>query len=112
MAMTLKQLAQAISAQLHGDGEIEITGCAGLEEAGEGEVSFLANRRYLPAVTDTRAAAVIIGVDQAGEVPDGVAALVADDPYFAFREAMVAVHGFRKHPSEGVSDQATVADSA
>ena len=34
--------------------------------------------------------------------------LVADDPYFAFREAVIALHGFRQQPPAGISEQAIV----
>lgn len=109
--MTLKELAERIGAELRGDGARKVSGCAGLAEAGEGEISFLANASYVGLLAETRAAAVILADKHAGRAP-GVALLVAEDPYFAFREAVVALHGFARQPGPGVSDLAEIHPSA
>ena len=72
--MTLRELAERLGCRLEGDGAIEITGVAGLEDAGPGDVSFFANPRYAAALTTTRASAVIVAEDGA---PLEVAALRA-----------------------------------
>ncbi len=97
MAMTLGQLAERIGATLAGDESLQVTGCAPIEQAGPGEVTFLANAKYMPYLETTRAAAVI--TDPATECPQGLARLMVRNPYYAFRGAMVALHGFRVHPS-------------
>ncbi len=110
MSMTLHALAQRIGATVDGDGERDVRGCAGIEEAGPDEVTFVANIKYTRHLATTGAAAVIVGRDTDGE---GCATtlLRADDPYFAFREAVVALHGFRKHP-DGIDPRAIVSDKA
>lgn len=117
MTMTLSQLASAISATLTGgDGDRPVTGCAALDKAGPSEISFLANMRYAKFLDTTQAAAVI--VNRTTKCPDNVARLVADDPYYAFRQAVVALHGFRQHPQpigagdSGISERATVHETA
>jgi len=40
VAVTLKDLAQAIEAELTGDGSLIVSGASTLEEAGPGQVSF------------------------------------------------------------------------
>ena len=56
--MKLSELAALTGARLEAtDNDIEITGAAGLDEAGEGDVTFLANPRYTPRVNTTRARA-------------------------------------------------------
>lgn len=96
MTTTLAQLASVIDARLVGDGSREVTGCAPIDVAGEREVAFLANAKYQRYLADSRAAAVIVGPDVT--VNSERALLVADDPYFAFRRAMIELHGFRAHP--------------
>ncbi|HMN96174.1 MAG TPA: UDP-3-O-(3-hydroxymyristoyl)glucosamine N-acyltransferase [Phycisphaerales bacterium] len=96
MAMTLAQLADRIGAVLSGDAARLVAGCASIERAGPDEVAFVANPKYAAFLRDTRAAAVIVGPRQV--TPDGLARLEAPDPYFAFREAMMALHGLRTHP--------------
>ena len=97
MAIRLDELAQKIGATLHGDGSAQVSSCAPIERAQVGQVSFLANRKYAAHLATTNATAVIVA--SGATVKAGVAILEAVDPYFAFRQAMVALHGFRKHPA-------------
>lgn len=84
-----------------------ITGCAGLEEAGPGQMSFLANDRYLHQLTTTRAAVVVAkpGV----KFPDHLILLQCKDPYYAFTQCVVLIHGYRQHPKVGIQPGANVA---
>ena len=107
MSMTVEELAQHIGANRRGDADRLITGCAGLEEAGPEHVSFVANPRYIKHLSDSQAGAVVVSPEDARKVPDRTL-LVADDPYFAFRQAVIALHGFRQHPAPGVSALAQV----
>jgi UDP-3-O-[3-hydroxymyristoyl] glucosamine N-acyltransferase len=106
--MTLKQLADSIGGTLCGDGERIVRSAAAVGDAGEDQVAFVANRKYLPQVAETRAAAVIVEHDYDGAVADGTALIRCDDPYFAYREAMVQLYGFRKHPIDGVDETARI----
>ncbi len=98
--MKLKELAQAIGAELkairEGDAQIEIRGCGRLEDARGDEVAFLANIKYAAYLKTTQAAAVIVSP---GTPCDDRPLLIAKDPYFAFRNASVTLHGFRSHPA-------------
>lgn len=96
MSMTLEQLAQTIGATVIGDGTVVVNGCATIDQADPDEVTFLANAKYTGSLQSTKAAAVIVSPNVAS--PEGMTRLVADDPYFAFRNAVIALHGFRKHP--------------
>lgn len=107
MELTAAQLAERIGAEVRGDGSVVVERCAGLEEAGPRDVSFLANPRYARLLTQTRAGAVIASAQDVAGVA-GRTFLLAGDPYFAFRQAVVQLHGFRRHPEPGVSPQAFV----
>ncbi len=111
MPIVLSELADRIGATLDGDGTKTVNRCASIESAGPEDVAFVANKKYLRHLETTRAAAVIVSSDVA--CPAGLARLVASDPYFAFREAMVALHGYRVHPEpmaaeSGLSDLACI----
>src|SRR5581483_4229566 len=99
--MTLKELAAAVGAEVGGGGDAEgrVNSVATLEEARPGQVSFLSNARYVRLLETTRASAVIVA---RGVRSDRVALLHTADPYFAFLQAVVALHGHRKHPHEGI----------
>ncbi len=104
--MNLAELAKTIGGELTGDPAGEVHGAAPLSEAGPTDVAFLANPRYEKQLPGTKAAAVIVGADQAaaGEV----ALIRCADPYFSFRQAMVALYGFRQAPFAGVHRNAYV----
>ena len=50
---------QQIECTVEGDGNIDITGVAAIEDAGAGELTFFANPKYAGALKRTRASAVI-----------------------------------------------------
>lgn len=111
--LTLHELAERIGATLQGDGTASVHACAPIDLAGPDEVTFLANAKYARYLAGTRAAGVILGPD--APRPEAVPCLVAEDPYFAFRQAMIEFHGFRQHPrpmderhGDGVSPRAAV----
>ena len=56
--MKLSDIVEKLGGTLEGDGDIEIAAVAGLGEAGEGDLSFLANPKYSAQVSTTKAAAV------------------------------------------------------
>jgi UDP-3-O-[3-hydroxymyristoyl] glucosamine N-acyltransferase len=103
----LGELAARLGCELRGDGELEIEGVAGLDEAGPGELSFLANPRYADKLRATRAAAVVIAPGQATPLP----ALVSDNPYLTFARAVALVRP-DKAPVPGVHASAQVDPSA
>src|ERR1035438_1288872 len=56
--MKLRQIADALGCRLIGDGEIEIHGVSGMENATAGQLTFLANPKYAPKVKHTKASAI------------------------------------------------------
>ena len=89
--MSLEQLADRIDATVLGDPAVQITGCAPIDQAGPHDVTFVANSKYQKFLDTTRAAAVIVDVE--ASCPAHISRLIADDPYFAFRNAVVALEG-------------------
>lgn len=57
--MRLKEIAELVDGELVGDASIVITGVAGIKEAKEGDITFLAHSRYLSFLEETAASAVI-----------------------------------------------------
>ena len=94
-----------------------LTGVAPLQTAGPAEVSFLDNRKYLPALEATRAGAVLVHPDNAARVPPGSVAVVTPEPYVAWARVATLFHPLPPlrpgiHPGAVVSPGATVAPSA
>src|ERR1700682_3895337 len=83
--LPLRDLAERLGCQLHGNPDLEITGVAGLEQAGPTELAFLANPKYAPKVKHTRAAAVLVSEPLPFDPP---ASLVSANPYHDFARAL------------------------
>ncbi|MBK8811631.1 MAG: UDP-3-O-(3-hydroxymyristoyl)glucosamine N-acyltransferase [Acidobacteria bacterium] len=70
-----------------GDGNLEITGATGLELAGEGDVTFLANPKYKPLIKKTRASAIILNETEQIDRTD-IAVLRTKDAYLAYTRVL------------------------
>jgi len=106
--MKLKDLANQLGCVLHGDGEIEITGVAGMEYAREDQLTFLANPKYAHKVKRSRAGAILVEAP----LPDvPMACLVSANPYLDFARALAIFYQPPK-PKPGLHPLAWVAPSA
>jgi UDP-3-O-[3-hydroxymyristoyl] glucosamine N-acyltransferase len=113
----LRDIARLLSAELElppGVEEREIFRVAKIEQAGEGDITFLANPKYLKFLAQTRASAVIVGKNVRGpETPGPRPALLrVDDPYVSFVKVFVAFNPPHEPLSEGVHPTAVIAPSA
>lgn len=90
MSLTLAEIATVVGGKVVGDDTTVITGVAKIEEAGEGEVTFLANPKYAKFLKKTKASAVIVPreVDEAGGKP----LIQAENPYYTFLKTVVLFH--------------------
>jgi UDP-3-O-[3-hydroxymyristoyl] glucosamine N-acyltransferase len=106
---TLGELAEYVGGRVCGDPNVMIKSASTLGRADEGDISFLTNRKYEKQLRTTKASAVIVGKETpAASVP----LLIADDPYYAFMQVMVLLHGHRKHKKVGISPKASISDTA
>lgn len=81
---SLARLAELAGAEAVGEAARLFSGVAPLQVAGPEHVSFLDNKRYLPALRESRAGAVVIVPELAAEVPEGMAALLSRGVYLAY----------------------------
>ena len=82
MLLKLIEISEAISGELVGNGEIEICGVSGIEEALENEITFLANPKYRSSMKSTHASAIIVGKDV--PINEGKPLIRVENPYHAF----------------------------
>jgi UDP-3-O-[3-hydroxymyristoyl] glucosamine N-acyltransferase len=106
--MRLREIAEALGCQLEGDGELEITGLAPIEQAGPSELTFLANPKYSPKVKSTRAGAILVAEAVRG-LP--IASLVSSNPYLDFARALELFYQ-PPRPTPGISPLASLAPTA
>ena len=111
MGYSLRDIAEELGAQVHGDENCRIDRVATLADAEPGGISFLANRRYRSQLLTTRASAVILEAEFLPSCP--VSALVVSNPYLGYARVAALLAPEQPvlagiHPSAYVSDRATV----
>lgn len=108
--LSVAEIARRLGGRVEGNAEALITGLAGIREAGQGDLSFIANSRYVPAAAVTKATAVIVAEDW--NRPCSAALIRVKTPDKAFAET---AQWFAPPPvifQPGVHPAAIVADSA
>lgn len=86
--MKLGTLAELTNATIErGSADLEITSTAGLDLAGEGDITFLANPKYTPQIAGTKASAIYLNEGITIE-RDDIGVLRAKDSYVAYTRAM------------------------
>jgi UDP-3-O-[3-hydroxymyristoyl] glucosamine N-acyltransferase len=84
--MKLSHIASSLGARLeNGSPDTEITSVAGIEEAGPGQLTFVANPKYAAAAKSTRASVVIVAEDFPAIA---TAVLRSKNPYLALARAI------------------------
>jgi UDP-3-O-[3-hydroxymyristoyl] glucosamine N-acyltransferase len=111
--MKLCDIAALLYADLDGDGERNIGRVAKIEEAGPGDITFIANPRYRKHFETTAASAVIVGRDfPAGGRKDRPALLRVADPYASFLKMLVTFTPLPEPMPPGIHTTAVIAGSA
>jgi len=105
---TLGQLAEYVGGKVAGSKNIKINSAATIENAAAGDITFLTNHKYTNQLKTTKASAVVVSK----EVKCPAALLITDDPYYAFRQIVVLLHGHRRHPDAGISPEASIAKTS
>jgi len=100
----LEQIAARVGGTIIGNPLIVIRGCAPIEEAGEGEITFLANPKYRDKVFRTGAAALLVK-EAIAESP--CAMLTVTDPYDAFSQILSYFHPPLRYP-DGIDPRAVI----
>src|ERR1700719_3734583 len=108
--MKLGLIAEKLGCGVEGSADLEITGVAAIEEAQPGDLTFLVNRKYRPAIATTKASAILVAK---GEPSVPMAALRSANPYLDFARAIEFFHpapqyGPSVHPTAVVADSARI----
>jgi UDP-3-O-[3-hydroxymyristoyl] glucosamine N-acyltransferase len=114
MSYTLKQLADKIGAEVHGDEHYIIDSLATLSTAGTRQIAFLANKKYKQQLSDTKAGAVIISSQNLNDCNTN--ALVMENPYLGYALTAQLLDTTPKpahniHPSAQISQDVTLGEN-
>jgi UDP-3-O-[3-hydroxymyristoyl] glucosamine N-acyltransferase len=85
MEISLQEIARILDGDIDGDADCLISGIAGIDRAGPGEITFVANPKYAKYIATTQASAIVC-------VPETVAPgknlLKVANPYLAYAKAL------------------------
>jgi len=109
----LRDLADRLGCALRGDGGVDVTRVAPIENAGPGSLTFVANAKWAAKLKATRAAAVIVVPSLETPLPS----ILSDNPYLTFARAVSVLHPppptpAGVHPSAQVHPTAVLAEGA
>jgi UDP-3-O-[3-hydroxymyristoyl] glucosamine N-acyltransferase len=112
--MRTAELARVLQAELRGDPDLELTGVAGIEEAGPTQLTFVANPKYAAVARTTHAGAILVTSD----FPDvSATTLRLKNPYLAFAQALEIfyqppVWSAGIHPTAVIHSSASIGERA
>ncbi len=106
--MKLSEIAAKIDCRMVAQGDVDIQRVAGIDEAGTGDLTFVANRKYVSHIKTTRASAIILAED----LPEvAIASLRTTNPYLAFARVLELFYE-PLVPAPGIHPTAVVAEDA
>lgn len=109
MARSLGELATLAGGNLHGDPTILIDAAAPLDEAGPGEITFLASKKHAEKLARSRASAAIVAT---GFSTANLPYIAVDDPLAAMLTVARALDPPAPEPRPGVDPRAAIDPSA
>ncbi len=105
MQKTLREIADLIDGEVVGDPSTVVTGICGIKEAEAGDLTFVANSRYLPLIKTTRASAIITSRDvKSSSKP----IIRTDNPSLAFAKMVGLMAPNEMYRPQGIHPTAVV----
>ena len=103
---TLRELANLIGGEVRGDAHLAISGISSIEKAREGEITFIAQSKYLPKVRETKASAIITT-----DTIEGITKpfILTDNPYLAYAKLATLFHP-HPEPKPGIAESAMLGE--
>ncbi|MDN0112389.1 UDP-3-O-(3-hydroxymyristoyl)glucosamine N-acyltransferase [Yersinia mollaretii] len=108
-SIRLADLAQQLDAQVHGDGDLVITGIASMHSAQPEQITFLSNSRYQEQLATCHAGAVVL---TEADLPFcKSAALVVKNPYLTYAR-MAQIMDTTPQPAQDIAPSAVISSQA
>lgn len=113
--MTVAEIAAWLNGDVVGNASVEIVRVAKIEEAGAGDLTFLANQKYERYLATTKASAILVSKQQdlrALANRETIACIRVDDPYGSFARVLERLTPKLNPFPEGVHPSAQIAPTA
>lgn len=112
MVFSASQIALLINGKIDGNAEATVSSFGKIEEAKEGQLSFLANPKYEEYLYTTRASAIIINEDYQLKQPVSATLIRVKDAYSAFATLLTKYQELKQQQLKGVQQPSYIAASA
>jgi len=109
LSIRLADLAQQLDAQVHGDGELVITGVASMTSAQAGQITFLSNSKYREQLATCQAGAVVLTADDLPFCHTN--ALIVKNPYLTYAR-MAQILDTTPAPAQDIAPSAVISPEA
>ncbi|MFK7756393.1 MAG: UDP-3-O-(3-hydroxymyristoyl)glucosamine N-acyltransferase [Flavobacteriales bacterium] len=112
MNFTAQQIAELIKGKLEGDASCTVQGFNGLDEATEGELTFIESEKYLDSLAQTKATIVLVRQDLDISSCKNLPAIIrVEQPRMALAKLLWKYKSISENYA-GVSEKAVIHDSA
>lgn len=108
MRITLKDIAELLGGTVIGQDEVIIKNIRPIEEANEGDITFVANKKYLKQLKTTKASAILV---ESQTPREGKNLVIVADPYAAFGKLLALFYPL-EHDCHGISNDAYIEEGA
>lgn len=104
MKFTVSQIAAILNGKVEGNAEEEISSLGKIQDAGKGDITFLANLKYEDHIYGTKASAVIVANDFVPKKQINATLIKVKDPYTSFTVLLEEYHKFVSFSKAGVEE--------
>jgi len=112
MTFSALQIAALISGKTEGDANISVTSFGKIEEAGDGQLAFLANPKYEEYLYSTKASVIIINESLELKQPVTATLIRVPDAYTAFAKLLSTYQQMMQQQLNGVQQPVYISASA
>lgn len=110
MQKTVAEIADYLGGRVLGNADELISGVNSIQEAENGQITFVSNSKYIPLARTTRASAIIAPDDL--ELDVDAVVIVCSNPSYAFSQALSLFVGKDIAPQVGIHPTAVISDHA
>ena len=111
MKLTAKKIAEILSGEIVGDPKTEVQSLAKIEEGKNGDLCFLANKRYTSFIYKTKASIIIVNKGFKVEKKISSTLIFVEDAYHSFSK-LLEIYSKMKTHKKGIEKLSKIADSA
>lgn len=109
MEVTVRQLAELVQGEVHGDGDLRIAAARPLSHANPGEITFVESARHARHLASCRASAAVVP----SSLPvNGLTVIRVGDPLAAFVTIVRHLHGRPDEQPRGIDPRAVIHPTA